>query len=124
MLINISAETRSGAMSAVRGGGGAPPPGGPPPPRGGARGGGAGGAGRGRGGGLRPRRGAAVHGSFGADVVEHGERVACRGPVGERQTLVPGAAVAAGIPRDDPEFRCQRGHLSREHGPVHEEFVC
>lgn len=68
-------------------------------------------------------RGSAYNSPFGAEVIEHRQRVARGGPVSERQTFVPGAAVAARIPGDDPEFRCQRGHLGGEHGAVHEELV-
>lgn len=67
--------------------------------------------------------GAAEYGALGAEVVQHGERVAGRGPVGERQALIPGAAMSARVPGDDAEFRCQRCHLRREHRTVHEEFV-
>ncbi len=56
-------------------------------------------------------------------MIEHGQRVPCGGPVGERQALIPGAAVPARIPGDDAELGGQRVHLFGEHGAVHEEFV-
>ncbi len=70
-----------------------------------------------------PLRRAADNGAFDPDRVEHGQRVARRGPVGERQPLVSGAAVPARVPGDDPEFGGQRGLLRGEHRAIHEEFV-
>lgn len=78
---------------------------------------------RGPQGGEAPLRGTADDGAFGADRVEHGQRVAGRGPVGEGQPLVFGAAVTARVPGDDPEFGCECGLLRGEHRAIHEEFV-
>lgn len=73
--------------------------------------------------GEAPLRGPADDGAFDADRVEHRQRVAGRGPVGEGQSLVFGAAVPARVPGDDPEFGCERGLLRGEHRAIHEEFM-